>query len=220
MSFTVITLEPTNYLDALIFQENFFHAQLEKKAKGIPTANTLILLQHTPVYTLGKSGDINNLKVPIEETDAEFYRTKRGGDITYHGPGQMTGYPVFDLSTFDLGVRKYVETLEQCIIDCIAEYGLEGKRIDSVSGVWIDAESDAPRKICAVGLQVSRGVSMHGFAFNVNTNLEYFENIIPCGLEDKKATSLEKELGRKVDYLEVEQKIIAQFSKHFQKVTT
>ena len=215
MSFNVVTLEPTNYLDALIFQENFFHAQLERKAKGVATTNTLILLQHLPVYTIGKSGNLDNLKIPIEETDAEFYRTKRGGDITFHGIGQMTGYPVFDLDSFNIGVKKYVETIEQCIIDCIAEYGLKGDRIEDASGVWIGVKEGAPRKICALGLQVSRGITMHGFAFNVNTDLSYFENIIPCGIDDKEVTSLAKELDRELNYLEVEQRVIAQFTKHF-----
>ena len=215
MGFTVVTLEPTNYIDALMFQENFFNAQLEKKAKNQKTTNTLILLQHSPVYTLGKSGDLKNLKIPIEKTDAEFYRTNRGGDITYHGPGQMTGYPIFDLNGFGIGVRQYVEKLEQCIIDCIAEYGLKGGRIDGASGVWLDAQSNNPRKIAAIGIRVSRGISMHGFAFNVNTDLSYFNNIIPCGIDDKEVTSLSKELNRRIEYLEVEQKLVKCFEKHF-----
>ena len=215
MSFTLITLDPTNYLDALLFQETFFNAQLEKKDKGENTSNTLILLQHTPVYTLGKSGDINNLKVPIEETGAEFYQTKRGGDITFHGPGQLVVYPIFDTENFGISVREYVEKLEQCVIDCIAEYGLKGERITEASGVWLDAETENARKICAVGLKVSRGISMHGLAFNINTDLSYFDHIVPCGLDDKSVTSLEKELGKKMDFYEVQGKLIAQFEKHF-----
>lgn len=215
MSFTLITLDPTNFLDALLFQETFFNAQLEKKDKGENTSNTLILLQHTPVYTLGKSGDINNLKVPIEETGAEFYQTKRGGDITFHGPGQLVVYPIFDTENFGISVREYVEKLEQCVIDCIAEYGLKGERITEASGVWLDAETENARKICAVGLKVSRGISMHGLAFNINTDLSYFDHIVPCGLDDKSVTSLEKELGKKMDFYEVQGKLIAQFEKHF-----
>ncbi|MFT6166883.1 MAG: lipoyl(octanoyl) transferase [Vicingaceae bacterium] len=215
MSFTLITLEPTNYLDALLFQETFFNAQLEKKDNEENTSNTLILLQHTPVYTLGKSGDINNLKVPIEETGAEFYQTKRGGDITFHGPGQLVVYPIFDTENYGISVREYVAKLEQCVIDCIAEYGLNGKRISDASGVWLDAETENARKICAVGLKVSRGISMHGLAFNINTDLRYFDHIVPCGLDDKSVTSLEKELGKKMDFYEVQGKLVTQFKKHF-----
>ena len=215
MSYTIITLEPTNYLDALTFQENFFNAQLEKKANSEETENTLILLQHTPVYTLGKSGDISNLKVPIEETGAEFYQTKRGGDITFHGPGQLVVYPIFDIENFGISVREYVAKLEQCVIECIAEYGLKGERIEDASGVWLDEGNKKARKICAVGLKVSRGISMHGLAFNINTDLSYFDHIVPCGLDDKSVTSLEKELGKKLDFFEVQKKLIAQFEKHF-----
>ena len=215
MSFTTITLEPTNYMDALMFQENFFNAQLVKKAKGEKTSNTLILLQHTPVYTLGKSGDISNLKVPIEETGAEFYKTKRGGDITFHGPGQLVVYPIFDTENYDISVREFVVKLEQSVIDCIAEFGLKGARVNAASGVWLDAGNENERKICAVGLKVSRGISMHGLAFNINTDLSYFDHIVPCGLDDKSVTSLEKELGKKMDFFEIQGKLIAQFEKHF-----
>ena len=215
MSFTIITLEPTNYMDALMFQENFFNAQLERKAKGEKTSNTLILLQHTPVYTLGKSGDISNLKIPIEDTGAEFYKTKRGGDITFHGPGQLVVYPIFDTENYNISIREFVAKLEQCVIDLLAEFGLKGERIEDVSGVWLDGNSEKERKICAVGLKVSRGISMHGLAFNINTDLSYFDHIVPCGLDDKAVTSLEKELGQKMDFFEIQRKLIAQFEKHF-----
>jgi len=215
MSFNLLSLETTTYLDGLMIQENLFNAQLEKKAKENPTSNTLILLQHHPVYTLGKSGDLSNLKIPIEETDAEFYRTNRGGDITYHGPGQMTGYPIFDLTLLDIGVRQYVETLEQCIMDCIEKFGLQGERVEGASGVWLDVGTENERKICAVGIKVSRGITMHGFAFNINTNLDYFDNIIPCGMDDKEVTSLEKELGRKLNFYEVEKNLVDCFTKRF-----
>lgn len=215
MSFTTITLEPTNYEDALMFQESFFNGQLERKANGKKTNNTLILLQHTPVYTLGKSGDLSNLKIPIEETDAEFYESNRGGDITFHGPGQLVIYPVFDTESFNMSVRTYVETLEQCVIDCIAEFGLTGSRISDASGVWLDADNEKARKICAVGLKVSKGISMHGMAFNINTDLSYFDNIVPCGLDDKSVTSLEKELGEKQNFFKIREKVLEQFEKHF-----
>jgi len=215
MSFTTITLNPTNYMDALAFQEIFFDAQLEKKAKGEKTNNTLILLQHTPVYTLGKSGKVENLKVPIEETGAEFYKTKRGGDITFHGLGQLVAYPIFDTESFNMRVRVYVEKLEQCVIDCIADYGLKGERLEEASGVWLDPNQENARKICAVGLKVSKGISMHGLAFNINTDLSYFDHIVPCGLDEKSVTSLEKELGKKMDFYSVQNKLLSQFEKHF-----
>lgn len=215
MSFTIITLDPTNYFDALVFQENFFNAQLEKKNNGEKTSDTLIFLQHTPVYTLGKSGDINNLKIPIEETGAEFYQTKRGGDITFHGPGQLVVYPIFDTENYGIRVREYVTKLEQCVINCLADYGLKGERLEHASGVWLDADNEKARKICAIGLKVSRGISMHGLAFNINTDLNYFDHIVPCGLDDKSVTSLEKELGKKMDFFEVQNKLIAQFQKQF-----
>lgn len=215
MSFNLITLDPTDYTIALTFQENFFNASLEKKINGKKTSNHLIFLEHTPVYTLGKSGDIENLKVPIEETDAVFHRTSRGGDITFHGLGQLVGYPIFDIDSFQLSTREYVELVEQCIIDCIAEYGLKGERIDGASGVWLVEEGKKPRKICALGIKVSRHITMHGFAFNVNTDLSYFENIIPCGLDDKEVTSLQKELGKEMDMLSVQQALLKQFQKHF-----
>lgn len=215
MNFNVITLEPTAYLDGLMFQENLFNAQLEKKAKEQKTVNSLMLIEHTPVYTLGKSGDLNNLKVPIQETDAEFYKTSRGGDITYHGPGQLTGYPIFDLKSLNLNVKEYVHAIEQCIIDCIANYGLEGSRIEKASGVWLGAGTENERKICAVGIRVSRDITMHGFAFNINTDLSYFQNIIPCGIEDKSVTSLEKELGEQQDFYKVRNDLIQEFAKRF-----
>jgi len=215
MGFTLITLDTTDYLDALAFQENFFNAQLEKKEKKEKTKNTLILLQHSPVYTLGKSGDIKNLKVPIEETGAEFHQSQRGGDITFHGPGQLVAYPIFDIDTFGINTRTFVEKLEQVVIDCIANYGLKGSRIEDASGVWLDADEENPRKICAIGLKVSRRISMHGFALNINTDLNFFNNIIPCGLDDKSVTSLSHELHRKVDFFEVRENILTQFEKHF-----
>jgi lipoyl(octanoyl) transferase len=216
--FNYFLLNTTPYEEGLDFQQFWFDQQLEKKATKKSTSNTLILLQHTPVYTLGKSGDIKNLKVPIEETGADYFQTTRGGDITYHGPGQITGYPVFDLDSFDMGVRTYVETIEECIIDCLTTYGLKGTRIDTASGVWIDAQTENPRKICAVGIKVSRNITMHGFAFNINTDLSYFENIVPCGLDDKGVTSIAKELGQNIDIIEVKKRLIDCFNKRFIKV--
>jgi len=215
MAFNFLSIQSIEYADALLLQETLFEELIQSKIDEIPIHGTLIFLQHLPVYTMGKSGDIRNLKIPIEETDAEYHQTNRGGDITYHGPGQLTIYPIFDLGAFGMGVRKYVETLEQCVIDCIQDYGLQGSRLQGASGVWLDVNSPQERKICAVGIKISRGVSMHGLAFNINTDLSYFENIIPCGLEDKGVTSLAKELNRKMDFFEVEEKLLYSFEKHF-----
>jgi lipoyl(octanoyl) transferase len=208
-------LDVTPYDLSLEMQKQIFNAQLEKLEKGNPTSNTLIFLQHSPVYTLGKSGDIKNLKVPIEDTGAEYFQTDRGGDITYHGPGQLTGYPIFNLKEFDIGVREFVYRIEQCVIDCMASYGIKCDRIEEASGVWVSADTKMPRKICAIGIKVSKGISMHGFALNINTNLSYFENIVPCGLEDTAVTSLQKELGREVDFIEVCENLEHYFFKHF-----
>jgi len=215
MGFNYIRLDQTAYGDALHFQEAFFNAAIERKNNGIGAINHLIFLEHTPVYTLGKSGDEKNLKIPIEETGAEFYRTNRGGDITYHGPGQLTGYPIFDLGSFGMGVRQYVDTVEECIIQCIAEYGLRGERSTGASGVWLDVGKPAERKICALGIKVSRGISMHGFAFNINTDLSYFENIIPCGIEDKGVTSLANELGKEMNFKKVCDTLLKKFESQF-----
>lgn len=218
-NFNLFLLNQTDYQDALTMQECLFNAQLERIKNGEETHDYLVLLQHTPVYTLGKSGDESNLKVPIEQTDAKFFKTNRGGDITYHGPGQLTGYPIFNLAHFDIGVREYVELVEECVIDCISNYGLKGERLEGASGVWLDVKGNNPRKICAIGIKVSRGVTMHGFAFNINTDLSYFENIIPCGIDDKGVTSLEKEVGEKMDFKVVQQQLLECFRTRFNYVT-
>ena len=205
----------TNYKDALEFQEFVFNAQLEKLEKGEKTANNLILLEHEHVYTLGKSGDIKNLKVPIEETGAEYFETNRGGDITYHGPGQLVGYPIFNLDDFKLSVKEFVYAVEECVIETVASYGIKCERIDAASGVWVGADTKVPRKICALGIKVSKGITMHGFALNANTNLSFFENIVPCGLEDKGVTSLKKELGKEIDMFDLMGRLIKYFEKHF-----
>ncbi len=175
----------------------------------------LLFCEHNPVYTLGRSGDFSNLLLNekgLEEHGIEFFKINRGGDITYHGLGQIVGYPIFDMDCFFTDIHKYVRFLEEVIIRTIAEYGLEGKRIDGSTGVWlVDEKSSKPRKICAIGIHLSRWVTMHGFAFNVNTSLEHFGYIIPCGITDKEVTSLHLELEQKVDYEEVKAKV----KKHF-----
>lgn len=196
------------YKEAWLFQEKFFNKILEIKSKnrneGTKTAteNHLIFCEHPHVYTLGNSGNKDNLLVNeeyLKSRGATFYKTNRGGDITYHGPGQIVGYPIFDLDNFFNDIGKYLRFLEEVIILTLKEYGLNGERSKGETGVWLDVGKPTARKICAMGVKTSRWVSMHGFAFNLNTDLSYFENIIPCGINDKKVTSLEKEKGHKID---------------------
>jgi len=196
------------YKEAWLFQEKFFNEILEIKSKNrnegteITTKNHLIFCEHPHVYTLGNSGNKENLLVNeeyLKSRGASFYKTNRGGDITYHGPGQIVGYPIFDLDNFFNDLGKYLRFLEEVIILTLKEYGLSGERSKGETGVWLDVGKPTARKICAMGVKTSRWVSMHGFAFNLNTDLSYFENIIPCGINDKKVTSLEKEIGHKID---------------------
>ncbi len=216
LSFAVRDLGRMSYADALEEQEQLFQSIIATKLKREEhELDTLMLVEHNPVYTLGKSGDLQNLKKQPEEVGAEFFKTSRGGDITYHGPGQIVGYPIFDLEHFGLGIAKYIWSIEEAIIKVIAEYGLEGGRIDSASGVWLDGDNERARKICAIGVKASRYVTMHGFAFNVNTDLNYFDHIIPCGIDDKDVTSLEKELGETQDMEELKGKVVEAFGSIF-----
>ena len=164
---------------------------------------TLILVEHPHVYTLGKSGSEDNLlidHIQLQTRDAQFFRTNRGGDITYHGPGQIVGYPIFDLEEIGIGLREYISRLEEAVILTVAAFGIRASRLKDATGVWLDAEQGKrPRKICAIGVRASKYVTMHGFAFNVNTDLTYFNYINPCGYTDKGVSSLEKELGGKQD---------------------
>lgn len=175
------------------------------------TKNYLIFCEHPHVYTLGKSGSEANLLVNeaiLKQQQAQYYKINRGGDITYHGPGQLVAYPIFDLeSYFFTDIHKYMRALEEAIILTIGEYGLKGERVDGLTGVWLDGGSSNARKICAMGVKSSRWVTMHGLALNVDTDMNYFNNIVPCGIEDKSVTSLSKELGRKIPMDEVKEKL-------------
>ena len=181
----------------------------------------LIVCQHPHVYTLGKSGSESNLLLnqqEREEKEVSYYKINRGGDITYHGPGQIVVYPIFDLDLFFTDVHRYVRSLEDIIIKVLADYGIEAGKIKDYTGVWIDVDKDHKRKICAIGVHLSRWVTMHGLAFNVNTGLEMFNHIIPCGIQerDKTVTSMEKELGEKLNINEVKDKIINTFANKFE----
>lgn len=202
---------------------------LKLKNRKLPTESSqravsthyLLLCEHLPVYTLGKSGSIDHLLLnnqQLEEQGFEFFKINRGGDITYHGPGQVVGYPIFDLEKFFTDIHRYVRYLEEVVIRTLAEYGIEGRRIEGFTGVWLQEKTDSPkRKICAIGVHLSRWVTMHGFAFNVNSNLSHFKNIVPCGIDDgdKDVTSLAQELGYEVDIEEVKSKIKRHFADLF-----
>ncbi|MNV70051.1 Octanoyltransferase [compost metagenome] len=176
----------------------------------LSTENFLIFNEHPHVYTLGKSGKPEHLLVDekaLEEKEARYYKINRGGDITYHGPGQIVGYPILDLDNFFTDIHLYLRTLEEAIILTLQDYGIQAGRYPSFTGVWIDADNEKARKICAMGVRASRWVTMHGFAFNVNADLSYFGNIVPCGIDDKDVTSMERELGYKPNINEVKDKL-------------
>ncbi len=185
----------------------------------LPTKHHLLLCEHPPVYTLGKSGDISNVLLSekqLEEKGIEFFRTNRGGDITFHGLQQIVGYPILDLEKFYTDIGRYLRNLEETIILSIAEYGIKGERSSGETGVWIDPGiPGSERKICAIGVRCSRWITMHGFALNVNTDLNYFNHIIPCGIQNKKVTSIENETGRPISYEEVKKHLKTNFEKVF-----
>ncbi|PZX50503.1 lipoyl(octanoyl) transferase LipB [Algoriphagus chordae] len=208
-----------DYQQAWDYQEQIFAETVALKIRNRPLAaadqspssNYMLFVEHPHVYTLGKSGKEENLlldDIGLRDHQAKFYKINRGGDITYHGPGQLVGYPILDLDNFFTDIHKYLRLLEEAIILTLADYGVEAGRIDGLTGVWIDhIEQKNPRKICALGVKSSRWVTMHGFAFNVNADISYFGHIIPCGIDDKAVTSLHLELGRAVDMLEVKARV-------------
>ena len=213
-----------DYKETWDFQENIFAKVVEQKKQkrensNIETSNYFLFVEHPHVYTLGKSGDVSNLLLnekQLQEKGATFYKINRGGDITYHGPGQIVGYPILDLENFFTDIHKYLRLLEETIILTLAEYGLKGTRSEGETGVWLDVGTPFARKICAMGVRASRWVTMHGFALNVNADLGYFDNIIPCGIRGKGVTSLHVELGKEVDEEEVKQKILKHFTNLFE----
>ena len=208
------------------YQETLFKAILDTKIKnrredaGLETDNHFLFVEHPHVYTLGKSGDVSNLllsEAQLAEKGATFYKINRGGDITYHGPGQIVGYPILDLDNFFTDIHKYLRFLEEIIILTLAEYGLKTERSPGETGVWLDVGTPFARKICAMGVRASRWVTMHGFALNVNADLGYFDNIIPCGIRGKAVTSLNNELGVDVvDEAELKRKLLRHFETLFE----
>lgn len=206
----------TDYQEAWDKQEEIFNQTVALKTKNRTenlqeeTPNFLIFNEHQHVYTLGKSGKPENLLLDeqgLKEKQATYYKINRGGDITYHGPGQIVGYPILDLDNFFTDIHLYLRTLEEAVILTLADYGIAAGRYPGYTGVWLDADNEKARKICAMGVRCSRWVTMHGFAFNVNADLAYFKNIVPCGIDDKDVTSMQRELGRTLDMQEVKTKL-------------
>jgi lipoyl(octanoyl) transferase len=221
----LLDLRNKDYKETWAYQEELFKEIVDIKIQNrnstspIPTPNFFLYVTHPHVYTLGKSGDFSNLLLSekqLKEKGASFYKINRGGDITYHGPGQIVGYPILDLENFFTDIHKYLRFLEEAIILTLAEYGLNTERSPGETGVWFDVGTPFARKICAMGVRASRWVTMHGFALNVNADLGYFDHIIPCGIRGKAVTSMHVELGRKVNEEEVKQKIIKHFSVLFE----
>ncbi len=202
-----------------IVQQKLDNRNLTEEEQAV-TKNHLFFVEHPHVYTLGKSGDIANLLLDeeaLKNVEAKYYAINRGGDITYHGPGQIVGYPIFDLDHFFTDIHKYLRYLEEAIILTMAHYGIAAARIDGLTGVWLDWDNPKlARKIAALGVKCSRWVTMHGFAFNVNADLNYFNNIIPCGITDKAVTSMNKELGRDLDMAEVKQVLLKNLESVFE----
>ncbi len=205
----------TEYKSVWDYQEQMFSIKQKMKLLGQLPDNHVLLCEHPHVYTLGKSGKQNNLLINddfLKSIQATYFKINRGGDITYHGPGQIVGYPIIDLEQFNLGVRDYINKLQQLIINVLAEFGIVGNHNSDATGVWLDIGTPNERKICAIGVKVSRSITMHGFALNVNTDLSYFNHINPCGFVDKGVTSMQKELGKSVDIDVIKSKIRKEFS--------
>ena len=205
-----------DYKEAWDYQETLFKANIDLKIaqrKGetnIPTTSYLLFCEHPHVYTLGKSGKPEHLLMSeerLKEVDATYYKINRGGDITYHGPGQLVVYPIFDLENYFTDIHKYMRYLEEAVILTLKEYDIQAGRVEGLTGVWIAGDTPNARKICAMGVKSSRWVTMHGIGFNINTDLNYFNYIVPCGIQDKAVTSLQKELGRTVNLNEVKEKL-------------
>lgn len=218
-----------DYQEAWDRQDEIFNRTVALKTENrtnntqLETPNYLIFCEHPHVYTLGKSGHPENLLLDengLAEKGATYYKINRGGDITYHGPGQIVGYPILDLDNFFTDIHLYLRTLEEAVILTLKDYGITAGRYPGYTGVWLDADNEKARKICALGVRCSRWVTMHGFAFNVNANLDYFRNIVPCGIDDKDVTSMERELGAPQDMEEVKEKLKQHIAALFQMELT
>jgi lipoyl(octanoyl) transferase len=226
---SIIPLGLIDYQEAWDYQEQLFAKTVAMKISNrdapveekVPTPNYLVYCYHPHVFTLGKSGKEENLlvnDVTLGQIEAKYYKINRGGDITYHGPGQLVVYPIIDLDNFFTDIHKYLRLLEEAVIVTLGEFGIVAGRIEGLTGVWIDhVEQKNPRKICAMGVKASRWVTMHGLALNVNTNLDYFKYIVPCGIDDKAVTSIQQELGTEANMAEVEQALLGNIARLFER---
>jgi len=211
-----IDLGTLHYAEAWKQQEKLLEKLIAEKQAGISGRHYLLLVEHPSIYTLGKNGNqANMLIVPSCAQQPELLRVNRGGDITYHGPGQLVVYPIFRLDALGIGIKEYVHRLEEVVIRTIAAYSVQGSRMEKATGVWLDVQTEAARKICAIGVRCSQSVTMHGFALNVNTDLNYFNYINPCGFSDKGVTSLAKETGKKPDMEDVKNLVLQYFEEIF-----
>lgn len=208
-----------DYKEAWEYQEKLFNEVTQNKLNAGGDLHYLLFCEHPHVYTLGKSGANSNLLISpemLKSIGATYYHTNRGGDITYHGPGQVVAYPIFNIEGLGLTLKQYIFNLEQVVIDCLADYGIEGSRLGGATGVWLDVgRKGYERKICAIGVRASHFVTMHGFALNCNTNLDYFSYINPCGFVDKGVTSMQKEVGRELNLLDIKNNLKEHFSSRF-----
>jgi len=222
----ITRLGTMDYQQAWDYQEHLFAEKLAIKSQNRdlavalqqPLSHDLLLVEHPHVYTLGKSGKESHLlldEAGLKAKDAAYYKINRGGDITYHGPGQLVAYPILDLEQFKTDIHWYLRSLEEVVIQTIGEFGLKGERYPGYTGVWLEAETAAARKICAMGVRTSRWVTMHGLALNVNTQLDYFKHIVPCGIDDKAVASMAEEKGAELSFSEVEDVFLGQFSRVF-----
>lgn len=208
----VVDVGTMAYGECWELQQRLFESAIAQKKEGQEPPQTIILVEHPPVYTLGKSGKDSNLLVAeefLKSIGAEFFHIDRGGDITYHGPGQIVGYPILDLAQLGIGLKDYIDAIEGAVIETMAEWGITCQRVAGASGVWIVEPRRPMRKICAIGVKSSRWVTMHGFALNVNTDLKYFDFINPCGFTDRTATSMQKELGKELNLEVVKERLIS-----------
>jgi len=200
------------------YQKKCFAEAMDLRQKGLAPQSRLILVEHTPVYTFGRNANRDNLLADeawLKDKGAEIHHIERGGDITFHGPGQLVAYPMFDLMAMEMGVRKFVEAIEASLIDCIAQFGIAGGVVYDRPGVWVDIGSSQERKIAAIGVYCSRHYTMHGLALNVNTDLAWFSHMVPCGIPDKGVTTMKMEVGRKMPFQEVADSLTAAFERHF-----
>lgn len=202
------------YRETWDYQEQLLDTLIHAKLQGQTVTGQLIFVEHLPVYTIGKSGNAANMllnPMQLAEKHVECIKVDRGGDITYHGPGQLVAYPIIDLDQLEIGVKEYVHRLEEIVIRTVADYGISGERLEGATGVWLESHTSRARKICAIGVKCSRSITMHGLALNVNTDLTYFSNINPCGFVDKGVTSIEREVGHPVDFDEVKVRLRCHF---------